>query len=58
MTITYKLHKGIENTDVSVFKKIDGQIVASIPIVGAEDNIDYQDYLAWISDGNVAEASD
>ena len=27
-----------------------------IPIT--EDNIDYQAYLAWVADGNTAEASD
>ena len=27
-----------------------------IPI--AEDNTDYQDYLAWVAEGNTAEAAD
>ena len=27
-----------------------------IPI--AEDNIDYQNYLAWVAEGNTAEAAD
>ena len=57
MTITYKLHKGIEDTDVAVFKKIDGQIVACIPIIGAEGNIDYEEYLEWAKT-NTAEAAD
>tara|TARA_A100000172_G_scaffold4714_1_gene2804 strand:- start:1 stop:174 length:174 start_codon:yes stop_codon:yes gene_type:complete len=57
MTITYKLHKGIENTDVAVFKKIDGQIVACIPIIGAEGNIDYEEYLEWAKT-NTAEPAD
>ena len=58
MTITYKLYKGIENTDVSVYKKIDGKIVASIPIIGAEGNADYEAYLAWVAEGNTPDPSD
>ena len=58
MTITYKLYKGIEGTDVSVYKKIDGKIVASIPIIGAEGNRHYEEYLAWVAEGNTPESSD
>ena len=57
MTISYKLSKEIiSGKTTSVFKKIDNEIVCSIPF--AEDNTDYQEYLEWVAEGNTAEAAD
>ena len=51
---TYKLQKNAERTaDVAVLK--DGK--TSIPL-NAEGNTDYQEYLAWVAEGNTAEAAD
>ena len=54
--ITYKLVNDTElNTVCSITKKIDGVEVMSIPL--ADDNTDYQGYLAWVAEGNtIAEA--
>ena len=56
MTYTYKYSKdfitGTTATDV-ILRKEDN---ACIPI--DEWNTDYQDYLAWVAEGNTAEAAD
>ena len=57
MTTTYKLTKDpiTGNPDTVVKKIVDGA-VSFIP--GDEGNIDYQEYLAWVAEGNTAEAAD
>ena len=57
MTITYQLNKESFGTEiVCITKKIDGVFALSIPL--DEANTDYQEYLAWVSEGNTAEATD
>ena len=56
MTTTYKLENNLENNLISVFKKVDGKQVMSIPLDRA--NTDYQEYLAWVAEGNTPEAAD
>ena len=52
----YKLHKSsMDGTTSIVFKQISGLII-SIPF--NEENTDYQEYLAWVAEGNTAEAAD
>jgi hypothetical protein len=49
---TYKLFKDpISNEVVSVFKNQEGSPTWSVPFDPA--NTDYQEYLAWLSSGNV-----
>ena len=55
MTFTYKLHKGLDGVDNSVIRS-DGKENWQIPFDPA--NTDYQDYLAWVAEGNTAEAAD
>ena len=63
--MTYKLHKNLDGTVNSVIKIIskttfdDGTFEsheAHIPF--DETNTDYQEYLAWVAEGNTAEAAD
>ena len=52
----YKLYKDlVTDVVVSVFVSKNGKTY-SIPF--DENNTDYQDYLAWVADGNTAEAAD
>ena len=48
----YKLFKNIDGIEVCVLRKINGTIM-SIPF--DEANIDYQEYLTWVAEGNTAE---
>ena len=52
----YKFEKDIftgENCSVS---KMVGNVKINVPL--DEENTDYQTYLAWIAEGNTAEAAD
>ena len=52
----YKLHKSaMTGQIVSVSKQV-GTHVLSIPF--DNDNTHYQEYLAWVAEGNTAEAAD
>ena len=51
----YKLFKNIDGIEVCVLRKINGTIMA-IPF--DEANIDYQEYLTWVAEGNTAEPAD
>jgi len=55
MTITYKLVTA-DGMNGSISKKEDGVKVLSIPY--DEANTDYQEYLAWVAEGNTAEEAD
>ena len=53
--MTYKFFKGTSDEVQTnyILRKTDN---ALIPF--DEENIDYQDYLAWVAEGNTAEAAD
>ena len=55
--MTYKLHNDREGNLACIFlyENKDGPTLA---IPTDPDNADYQEYLAWVAQGNTAEAAD
>ena len=54
--MTYKLYKDLTTNAVTSVIKIEGEVRSFIPFDSA--NRDYQEYLAWVAEGNTAEAAD
>ena len=50
---------GLDKTDMILkIKDESGNTIPTMYIPVIELNIDYQDYLTWVAEGNTAEASD
>ena len=57
MTIKYKKRNYGGNLDsIYMYDDADSSVNLSIPI--DSDNRDYQEYLAWVAEGNTAEAAE
>ena len=55
--ITYKLQNNTATKELdSIIKKENGIQILSIPISGG--NTDYQEYLAWVAEGNTPEEAE
>jgi len=52
----YKLVKNPNSGEIRSVCRIDGDVHTYIPF--AEDNTDYQAYLAWVAEGNVPTPAD
>ncbi len=52
----YKLAKGKDGNTACILKTITSSNELCIPL--DEANTDYQEYLAWVAEGNTAEAAD
>ena len=61
MATRYQLYKDIDHGDGttssrnSIKRILDDVTISSIPM--SNSNIDYQEYLAWVAEGNTAEAA-
>ena len=52
----YKFEKDIFSGENCSVSKMEGNVKINIPL--NEENADYQAYLAWVAEGNTAEAAD
>ena len=58
MSINYKLMKDPISETVNTIKKTQSGTTFSLTIPLSEDNMDYQEYLAWVAEGNTADPAD
>ena len=59
MAIHYKLEKDkITHEDILVRKTEDGNQMVSVIPLNEEGNADYQNYLAWVAEGNTVTPAD
>jgi len=58
MSFTYKLQKNPETKEINSVTKFFTGTDRALCIPFDEANIDYQEYLEWVAEGNTAEAAD
>jgi hypothetical protein len=57
MSYTYKRHEDVKTQElIGIIRLLDGVPNAGIPL--DPDNVDYQEYLEWVAEGNTPDPAD
>ena len=58
MSTNYKLVEDKDTNEILCVNKTQSGVVGVLTIPIVQDNTDYQEYLAWVAEGNTADPAD